>query len=221
MEIQDTTHYFWVKHRVLKGFDPEKPMGLKEKLYWKRIELQRNICKKSNNHFTAITLAAPFDKQYFLEKWWDKIPDYHKAWSLKHVWQTKGISVIYGYDWWLPYFKDTGFITDIGVGDGKATELYADQPTEPVTLYRGSRPEFKVGMPWTSNIEVAKTYRDQPLILAGERKIYKTEVQPESILAIFGGDFTDLITGESVVSGTEYVINHRHLSPDKIEVVEF
>lgn len=209
MEIQDPTHYFWVKHRALKGFDPTEPMGIREKLYWKRIEVQRKICESSNNYFVAITLAPSFDKQYFLKKWWDKLSDSDKEWSLRHVWQTKGISVIYGYDWWLPYFRDTGFITDIG----------ADKPIAPVTLYRGSRPEFKAGMPWTSNIEVAKTYRDQPLIVPGERKVYKTTVHPDSILAIFGGDFYDLVTKETVVSGTEYVINHQDLKAEEIEEV--
>jgi|SRR5699024_432256 len=207
-EIIINMEAFWYKHRIMMGFDPDKPVTFLEMMYWGKIRKIREKCLNSDDPTYAITNAPYFDKQYLLEKWWDDLDDTEKRHFLKVVWQNKGSSVMYGYDWWIPFFKDVGFIKDEDV----------NVPTEPVVLYRGAIPDLKLGMPWSSNYDVAEAYAFHSLNLFGEKEIYKATINPESILAIFRGDFVDQ-DGKPLVKGTEYVINHQMLDENTIEQI--
>ncbi|MBN6890035.1 hypothetical protein ACUXCC_005547 [Cytobacillus horneckiae] len=190
---------FWYKHRKMMGFNPDEPMNIQERLYWKRLNNEREKCLASTDPEYAILRAPYFDKQLFLEKWWDKLNIEEKEKYLLHVWGNKGGGNLYGYDWWLPYFNEVGFLTNID----------ESLPTKPVTLYRGVVPFFSNGMSWTSQIDLARHFANSFSIM-GEKKLYKTEVDPEDILGIVQGDVVNY-NGKVEKNGLEYVINHRKL----------
>lgn len=201
--------YFLFKYRASKGFNPNEPMSFKERLHWKKIEMQRNFCRRTTSAYASISMAPYFDKQYFLAKWWDKLNQEDKKSYLEMVWLQKGDCPIYGYDWWIPYFEEIGFIANNGF----------EKPLQPITLYRGSRPSYILGMSWTDQIEAAELFKNYSL-LGGlpPKKIYKTVVQPESVLAIFSGIDPKL---HETLMVREYVLNHQHLNLSEIEEVEF
>ncbi|WP_145524127.1 hypothetical protein [Virgibacillus sp. SK37] len=116
---------------------------------------------------------------------------------------------LYGFDWWIPYFEDTGFITNCD----------ASKPTKPVVLYRGVEPFFRQGMSWSNNIDMAKTFADSASLISN-KYVYGTIVQPESILAIFKGNAVNIDGSPIKNHGIEYVVNHQQLNIDGIYAVE-
>ncbi|MRX56727.1 hypothetical protein GJU41_22550 [Bacillus idriensis] len=194
---------FWYKHRLIMGFDPENPNTIEESLYWKRVNNQREKCLDSKDPEYAILNAPYFDKQYHLQKWWEDLNDYDKKRFLIHVWFNKADGNLYGFDWWLPYFEEVGFISNID----------ETLPTEPITLYRGIEPLFMKGMSWTPQIEMARHFSES-VSLMEDKKLFKTEVDPEYILAILEENAVGY-KGELITKGIEYVVNHQKLG--KIE----
>lgn len=201
MQPKTLEEYMIYKYRVLNGFNPDKPMTIKERLHWASVNLQRKLCLATQTAHVAVECAPVLDKQYFLAKWWNQVDIETKKTLLEHTWRNKMDGYFYGLDWWLPYFKEVGFITNC---DKRI-------PTEPITLYRGTEPFFRQGMSWTSNINMAETFANT-YSLFGDKFIYGTVVQPDSILGIFKGN--------SKRGGLEYVINHQHLNEDMIEEVD-
>lgn len=191
------------------GFDPNEPMTIEEKWHWKELEALRHRCEESEDPFFAIKSAPYFDKQYFLGKWWDALNINEKAELLGLVWMNKGDGYLFGFNWWLPFFEEVGFITNCD----------AEIPQEPITLYRGSEEAFSRGMSWTPDLKVAEEYAYVNLGVFGDKKVFTTTVDPDAILAIFGGDFLDDHSGEVRVTGHEYVINHEKLKPENIREI--
>ena len=196
---------YWYQYRSIMGFDPEKPESFEEIMYWKRVKKMRDKCSNSNDPHYAITNAPSFDKQSHLKKWWEDLNRLDKEKYLIHVWFGKMNGLMYGLDWWIPFFEDVGFITNC--------DTY--RPHEPITLYRGTEPYFQQSMSWTTNLDMARTFADSTSLM-GDKNVYKTTVKPESILAIFKGNAVDR-NGEMLREhGLEYVINHQDLKYDDI-----
>lgn len=199
--------FYWDYYRNI--YIRAEPGSLIDSLHWFKVRQQRKICKKARFPGVAIYLAPPFDKQYFLSKWWARLQPDEKVEFLTHVWLEKGPSNLLGFDWWLPYFEDTGFITNCGI----------ERPTEEVLLYRGTTPLVKQGMSWTPNLEEARFFANGECISGMKKNVYKMTVSPDSILAIFAGKAAYLQDQEPV-NILEYVVNHRELDPAMIEPVD-
>lgn len=192
---------FLYKERLKAGFNPNKPMTLKEQVYWRQTSQQRKKCLSSQNPEYAILKAPDYDKQYHLKKWWNTFDNDEKESYLFHVWMNKGDGNMYGFDWWLSYFEEVGFMTN-------ADE---ERPSHPVTLYRGSEPLFARAMSWTTSLDMAKTFAYESIQLMGEKKVYKTVAEPESILAIFQCNIADYRSGKIMTNGLEYVLDHQKI----------
>src|SRR5699024_9411161 len=149
---------------------------------------------------------APFiDYQPLLEEWWDELDREEKEKYLTKTWFQKMDGFFMGLDWWIPYFQELGYITNCDM----------PKPTEPIILYRGSEPFFRLGMSWTDNVDMARVFSESESLISN-KYIYRTIVQPESILAILRGDAVD-VDGSTIVNhGLEYVINHQDLSYDYV-----
>lgn len=143
--------------------------------FWREASLTRIKCQQSNNAEYAITKALPFDKQAMLKRWWEYLSYDEKESLLTHVWLNKGPGILYGYDWWLPYFEDTGFITNSDID-------YLDDK-ESITLYRGALPFLKCGMSWTPDREFAELFVDQ----YEESRLYSVKVEFSEVLGVFEG----------------------------------
>ncbi|ASV67219.1 hypothetical protein [Cytobacillus kochii] len=190
---------FWEIYRRNLGFNPDEPMGFQERSYWKRVRTQMKKCMESNDPEYALYNSPDFNKQYFLSKWWDKLDRFDKEKYLIHVWLNKGVSLLHGYDWWLPYFKDIGFISNCN----------SPKPNEDILLYRGAYPAFSQGLSWTPNREFAKTFAGQ-----GEKmNVYQVVVKPESILGIFSGTAGYIGEPNQIYHGFEYVVDYRTIEP--------
>lgn len=195
---KNATDMFWYRHRLIMGFDTEK-WSLEETFYWNKVKRLREQCSASEDPEYAIFNAPYFDKQALLGKWWEHLTLEEKKEYLIHVWFNKADGTLYGFDWWLPFFEETGFITNTD----------ACMPDEPITLYRGIEPFFKYGMSWTPEIDFARRFVDSVLLM-GEKKLYKAVVSPDNILAILKGNLVNY-AGELDAVGVEYVVNHRTL----------
>lgn len=197
---------FWHKHRVLHDLDPINIDMFLEARHWRYVEECRKKANEALDAFTAVKEAPYFDKQYHMSKWWNKMTNSEKIDIITYVWGNKGDNIVFGHDWWYPYFEETGFIN--------TSKL--PKPTEPITLYRAAEPYFVRGMSWTDSLDVAEVYTRHNFGFLGERSIFKATIEPESILAIIEGDILSYETGSTLVEGREYVVNHRQL-PDRIE----
>ncbi len=198
---------YWYKVRIQQGFDIDKPMTIQERIFWGSVKNRRLACEETTNPHNAIERAYPFDKQYFLSKWWDKLNTDEKERLLKHVWLNKGDSLLFGYEWWLPYFNEIGF-----------TSNCSEQPTEPITLYRGAGKEVMIGMSWTNTFETARMFAEKEFMLTNT-KVYKTVVGPENILAIYKGAAADINNLKKVYEVFDYVIDYQKLDVELIEEV--
>lgn len=197
---QQVLNDYWDWYRRTMGFNPNEPMTSEENKFWDGIHLQRQMCLDSKDPLYAIYEAPPFDKQYFLAEWWDKLDIDDKKRYLTHVWLNKGPSFLLGYDWWFPYFKDVGFLTNCN----------ADRPTKEVVLYRGAFPFIKYGLSWTDDIELAKLFGSQH----DESRVYKAVVKPESILGVIRGVAGYAEEGKASsekYTGDEYVVNYHEI----------
>lgn len=197
----DFMDMFWYRHRLLRGYDPNEPLSFEEIRHFNKIKRQRQKCLESDSPHYAITKAVYFDKQYFLEKWWNELTAFDKEYYLKHVWANKADGNFYGFDWWLPYFKEVGFFSNIDI----------ERPKEPITLYRGIEPHFKRGMSWTPTYEMALSFSKTVSLWEGGKKVFKTIVQPESVLAILKGNGIESDGTVWYEGGLEYIINHQEL----------
>ncbi|MEH7328091.1 hypothetical protein CN330_24235 [Priestia megaterium] len=156
------------------------------------IEIQRNLALKADNPISAIKCASDIDQPYFLKKWWPKMTQEDKKQMIIKVWLNSISCAVFGYDWWLPLFKEIGFITNYS----------AVKPVEEVTLYRAVEPNetYIKGMSWTPNLEMAKFVQS----FDKKARIYTTVVQPEFVLAIL----EDFPRGQHLI---EYVVDYRVL----------
>ena len=177
---------------------------LQEKFFFRDVKRVRKLCEESKDPYYAIERSYFFDKQYFLQKWWDKLEYHEKKELLFYVWGAKVVNVIYGNDWWLPFFKELGFISNCG----------AKQPKDEVVLYRASEEEFKSYMSWTADLQTAVSYQKIKPPIPSKVNVYKTTVRPSAVLAIVDGTFwvTDGYNVEGVLKGNEYIVNHNKLS---------
>lgn len=111
---------------------------------------------------------------------WSSMNDQEKVLNLANVWQAYMVWGNRDYDWWLPYFKEVGYFTN----------WWLEKPEDPITLYRGSFPEFKAGMSWTPHVSYAKIHRFLKWRMEEDRGVvYKMVVNPDQILAIIGPPF--------------------------------
>ena len=76
---------------------------------------------------------------------------------------------------WITMFGWSGYIVDTTA---------RERPAEPLTLYRGAKPDAKAGMAWTGSLEQAQWFANRPL-QSGEGKVYTATVEPERLLAHF------------------------------------
>lgn len=202
---------FWYKYRGTHDLDPEgKSTWLQEKRHFAKMSRQRKLCQESDDPIYAITKACDIDRQYFLQERWDELDAHDKRKALEYVWLTSGDGVLYGFDWWFPYFEETGFFTN----------CVHSKPNEPLMLYRGAEPPFAALMSWTDSYEMAYSfanYTGEPIM---EKYVFKTVVNPESILAIFRCE-TGFANNEGETTlDDEYVVDFRDLNPDNIEMIE-
>lgn len=127
---------------------------------------------------------------------WPGLSGKEKEQWLAFAWQNSDLYGEYDYSWWLPFFKEVGYITN------NRTE----KPREAVTLYRGALPEFKNGMSWTPKLWIAKFYRFQNNENGKlKRRVYQVTVQPDLILGIVAPPFA-----------LEYILDYSRLDPDEI-----
>lgn len=194
---------FWDYVKSLHGVNG----WFQERMFFKDVSKRRRLCEESDDPFYATEECYFFDKQYFLEKWWDKLQFWEKKELLTQVWNSVIINVVYDLDWWLPYFEEVGFISNVG----------ASRPDDNVVLYRAAEEEFKKYMSWTDDLETAKNIRDIKPPITSEVRIYKTIVKPESVLGIFEGNFLSSDEGglEYGFKAVEYIVNHNELSEIK------
>ena len=109
------------------------------------------------------------------------------------MWTHTSTSFLYGLDWWLPYFEELGFITNCD----------ANKPTEFITLYRGVEEPFAVGMSWTNQLWLAKSFIHRNKIFRDmDKHLYESVVKPEHILAIIKD-----INGDG--NAIEYIVNYK------------
>ncbi|AXF57422.1 hypothetical protein [Salicibibacter kimchii] len=193
---------FWKKQLLKAGIQPGE--WLRENMFFKKIERLRRECEASDDPDFAIRKAPKFDKQYFLYKWWDYLSFKQKIYYLKLVWMNSGDGNLYGYDFWLPFFEEVGFLNT------KTTT----QPEEMVKLYRAAEPAFQRGMSWSDDINLAAHYLRHNSGLLGPREVYVSLVWPDAVLAVFEGTFvsSEGLSGQKEVArGKEYVVNHHKL----------
>ncbi|RDW15949.1 hypothetical protein [Oceanobacillus chungangensis] len=191
---------FWSKFKMINGLKDDGTEILQESLLWRKVARTREACEKSDNPEYALKNAFYFDKQYFLEKWWNTFTRDEKEFYLIYVWGAKGDGNLYGFDWWLPYFNELGFISNKD----------KMRPEKPIILYRAAEPYFARGMSWTDDINMALVFQDRNHDLLGPRTVYKTTFYPESILAIVEGSIVNL-SYEQLSYGKEYVVNHNDI----------
>lgn len=204
--MSESLDLYWRQIRVGMGFNPDEPMTIREKIIWKEVNEIRKACKEESDPVEAIVKAAPFDKQHFLENRWNELNLEEKENMLSHVWFNKGrVGVLFGYEYWLPFFKEVGFMTNCN----------ATRPKEPTKLYRGTEAPFKRGISWTTDLEVAKSYvvEGSPF---GEVKIYQTIVEPESIFGIFFEEIGVGRTSMETFHSIEYIVNYQDLKEIKL-----
>lgn len=187
-------------------------MGLmdqvKKKLATQGILTLRKLATKLPTPVASVAFAYRDEKAYFLAKWWDRMTIEEKHECLEMTWLNQGSSARLGYDWWIPYFKEIGFLTNCG----------AEKPIKEVRLYRGSRPELKCGMPWTTNPIVAKVFAERGT-QTGTKRVWTTKVSPELVLGIVKGvmDSSHMDGMEGLTDVVEYIVDYRGLDPDLIE----
>lgn len=191
--------------RAMLGFNPNEPVSVFESSYWNGVKKRRKRCfELDDNPTKAIDLADTFDKQYFLERHWNKLSDNQKVKMLGHTFTKKTTAILYGFDWWIPYFKEVGFFSDFQM----------KKPNEPIVMYRGASEETRIGMSWT-DYDIAKVYAEINEIYK-DRNVYKVELNPELLLAAF------FRSGNSIDEKPhiEYVVNFQELKENGINMVE-
>lgn len=62
----------------------------------------------------------------------------------------------------------------------------ADKPAASVVLYRGSTPEGRFGMSWTTDLSVARSFADDGLRGRAQGQVYTAVVAPTHLLAYIG-----------------------------------
>lgn len=163
---------YWDIFRHTYGLD--KLSTYQEELFWDEARKQREWCWYSDSPEYAIMEAFPYDKPAMLEKWWEYLSFDDKQKYLISAWLGKGSAILVGYNWWVDKFKQVGYLTN--------TEIKYEE-IGPITLYRGSLPNLKVGMSWTPKVEFANLFKDQ----YRESKIYTIQAESSDILGIMEG----------------------------------
>jgi len=199
---------FWEKYRLFMGIEG-KSNWLKAKMHWAKVDRIRKECLESDDPHHVFEIAHFLDLPFFLDKWWDKLDRHYKERYLTETWFKKIDGHLNGLNWWIPYFNELGFITN----------CEAPKPSEPIVLYRGVEPYFRLGMSWTNNVDMAETFAGSDSLI-GNKFVYGTVVQPESILAVFKGNAVDTDGQPYIEHGLEYVVNHQHLSFDDVYAID-
>lgn len=101
---------------------------------------------------------------------------------------------------WTALFDVLGYTVD---------GVFADQPEEPIRLYRGATEEGKHGMAWTSDLAMAEFFATEYSKRAGVGKIYTAVIAPDHLLACI------TTRGEH-----EYVVDPAAFDPEGWEGVE-
>jgi hypothetical protein len=83
--------------------------------------------------------------------------------------------------------------------------------TDRVTVYRGSVPDRRIGMSWTTDFATAKEFACDKMSSRGHGNIYRATVSPDLLLAYI---HDELGRGEG-----EYVVDQKSLDPDLVELV--
>src|SRR5699024_491113 len=201
---QNKDKLFWQKYRMTQGLDPDGGSIIQEKLHFKKMKKQREKAMNADNPHDAIMKSPIYDRQYLLEKWWDKLSRNEKEKYLIYTWGNKIDGTMYGFDWWTPYFKELGYITNCG----------EPKPIEPIVLYRGSEPFFRKGMSWTDDIEMAEGFAESWSFISN-KYVYRMVVYPEQILGIVRGNAVD-IYGRPQRNGLEYILEYETLKTEDI-----
>lgn len=187
--------------------------GLSDIEDWKKDNFWRSVADFRNYYMkksmpSAIINALPFDKQALLYKFWPYMLQDSKIYYLAHAWMNKGPSDLFGYDWWIPYFSEVGFLTNID----------RDFPEEQqeIVLYRGAKPEWKAGMSWTEDKTFAELFASQ----SQEYKIYRISVRFKEVLGVFEGTAGTLDDADegTLSVGIEYVLNPQKLGSRILEL---
>lgn len=140
---------------------------------YKRVEVAR--LKSEGSWARALWLyERPFRLETLLN-WWDdgNISASLMPRLLREMWIDSEEPQIY-QDELIPIFRELGFITD---------EEH-DAPTESITVFRGTLPEWVEGMSWTRSMDIAVWFAQR-----FDRKgvVYTCEAEPTDILAMFDG----------------------------------
>lgn len=194
---------FWKIFEWQYGID--KLPEWKRNLFWDQAAELRQRCWYSDSPETSITECLPFDKQAMLNKWWPSLSIEDKKKYLIHVWLNKGTALMFGYGWWVPYFEETGFLTNYEI----------DVP-EKIRLYRGSLPWLRDGMSWTPDKEFATLFADQ----YEESSLYMIDAEKVDILGVFEGTAGIVGDDSSVRIGIEYVLNSAKIVDRIIDISE-
>jgi hypothetical protein len=92
-------------------------------------------------------------------------------------------------DTWVEMFNHVGYLHN-------ALRAPSQQPSQPITLYRGSTQELNQNMAWTDDIDQARWFSDRNRGYGFDSYIWTAEVEPFAVLARF----------ESARNESEYVI---------------
>ncbi|MFS0767090.1 hypothetical protein [Peribacillus phoenicis] len=180
--------------------------GKNETLRLKERKRRRAIAKKAKTASEALNAAHFMDQLYFLKKWWPNIIDDEKPTLLIEAWENSVYPQAVDGVKWISLFKEVGFFTD---GNGQ-------KPSNEITLYRGSHPKFKRSMSWSADPITALFFRLREEQGIKTKRIYKTIVKPESVLAVIGG----LGSWPFYHSFVEYIVDPEELTEEITEVEE-
>jgi hypothetical protein len=89
---------------------------------------------------------------------------------------------------WVRLFKAAGFISAGYEKSENAYELHWDQPTEPVTVWRGAALDRGRGMSWTLHRGCAADFAEAAARLGFDAGVFRAVVPPRAVLACFGDE---------------------------------
>lgn len=142
---------------------------------------------------------------YFIEKAYDLTPKELNK-ELAYIWSLVEFPrYVAPYEEWEELFSIAGLVVD------EETSFKAfDELDDEITIYRSAPEEFKHGMSWTTDLEVAKWFNARNHVLGyTDAKIYTGKIYKGSILGIFN----DRKESEVVISEFEF-------EPNQIKVIK-
>ena len=110
-----------------------------------------------------------------LWRWWERgdVPAGALHAYVAQVWSNAELPEDWvGRENWIDLFRQAGY----------------PSPELPLTLFRGTHPERRLGMAWTTNIDVARHFADRWVLSEGEpMPVYRTEITaPTAVLCEVG-----------------------------------